>query len=375
MAEHCFRKARVLGSSPNRGFNKFFKQNKLKTNMRKRGISTVVVTVLMILIAIVAVIILWQAIKSLISQDIGINLVSLKIKSAVANGKIVDIKIKREIGEGNLVKIKFVFENERSYSEIIENNMGELEERDFSFNLTGKINATKVSVAPIVKTEKGNEKLGNLVDSKEIENSSQIQLLAGIIKINPDKLIADISLNDDGTPELKRIQIKWDISSIPANKQIDNGKLCMYIIEIINSSDTGFPDNDANVSRVINQSWDESISSCVPPCENLFNSTNMPLANEASATWSSITEGTWSCVDVTTQLRASYLAGEKNFSLRIEDIDNIPMMINTVEDNDGLIIGAGGIGGTPPTNNGIIFEDRENSGSSGNLPYLNITYT
>ena len=141
--------------------------------MKKRGISEVVTVILIILLSIAAIIIVWQVVRIMIERQ-EINAASittdLEIKKAEISENVVYVKVKRNPGEGDIIGVKFVFENgTSSYTETVYQEIKELEERSFSFNLTGKLsNVNKISVYPIIKTEKGNEIIGPVKDSKEV---------------------------------------------------------------------------------------------------------------------------------------------------------------------------------------------------------------
>jgi hypothetical protein len=93
-------------------------------NIMKRGKKAqgkVIAVVLLILLAILAVILLWNAIKGLLKIktadfDSGIMLVSIStdkdfyVKS-ISGGNYVDVPVKRAAGEGKLVLIKIIFTN------------------------------------------------------------------------------------------------------------------------------------------------------------------------------------------------------------------------------------------------------------------------
>lgn len=164
---------------------------------------------------------------------------------------------------------------------------------------------------------------------------------------------ADLEI--DNSVGLAGVIIKWNITAVPSGQTIDDSRQCFYLI-----FNTGL-DSDTNISRINDQAWDESISAAAVNALGLTD-------EDVTKTWSSTTTETWTCVDVTTQIKASYDAGNENASLWIEDPDNPLGSITATWDADGLYWGDGG-------GDYFYLEDREDGGFTGNPPYLNITYS
>jgi len=144
--------------------------------MEKRGISGVVVTVLIILLAILAIALVWGFLKGFIKKSaLGIHTqcltCSLDIKKAEVDyeNNLIYVKIERNTGEGNLSGIRFKFLN--STGSIIrdkETNMEELEIKIFSFDDIGDVeDISKVEIAAIVSLS-GEEDICRIVDSENI---------------------------------------------------------------------------------------------------------------------------------------------------------------------------------------------------------------
>lgn len=148
--------------------------------MNKRGLSGVVTTILVVAISIVAIVGVFVVVNGFLKS--GANQISLskltvdaKIKSASINytTDIASIRVKREIGPGDMVGLKFVFEDNKN-SDVIERrtaNFNELAERTFDINLSleapdlGLYRISKVSIAPIIKLESGEEAIGKVSDT------------------------------------------------------------------------------------------------------------------------------------------------------------------------------------------------------------------
>ena len=148
--------------------------------MNKKGLSNVITTLILIVVALVAVGIVWVVVNNIISEgseqiSLGAFTISLEIKNAQINAdNSVSLNVERNAGRGDIAKIKFIFENETD-SNIVEKEIAlqELEKRNFVFTSSeiSVINPTKVSIAPVFKSESGKESVGNIADSFELRKS------------------------------------------------------------------------------------------------------------------------------------------------------------------------------------------------------------
>ena len=137
--------------------------------MKKRGLSTIVVTLIIILLSLVAVGVVWVVVRNLLvngskEAQIGTLTVSLSIKKAFEQQGNITVNVRRNVGTGELSKIKFVI-SDGTTSEVVtqDASMAELDEKSFSIHPT-KLIATQVetvSVAPVVQTTDG-ESTGEL---------------------------------------------------------------------------------------------------------------------------------------------------------------------------------------------------------------------
>lgn len=144
--------------------------------MNKRGISNVIVTLIIIVISLVAIGLVWGVVRNIISEgaeDISLAgfKINIKISSAGINGNNINVNVKRNVGEGNLTGIKFIFTagedteaKERTFS------LKELESKAFDFTLND-LNISEVesvSIAPKYLSGSGKETLGNIMDTYNI---------------------------------------------------------------------------------------------------------------------------------------------------------------------------------------------------------------
>jgi hypothetical protein len=142
----------------------------------KRGLSTIVIALIIILVSLVAVGIVWIVIKNLLTsgtKEIGFGkfTIDLKIKNAYEQAGNITVNVERKSGGGELVKIKFILSDGKTSEAIIQNaNLGELESKIFSLHPTqlAPTQVASVSVAPIFKTAEGNEAVGEITSTYNI---------------------------------------------------------------------------------------------------------------------------------------------------------------------------------------------------------------
>jgi len=144
-----------------------------------RGLSAVVTTLLIILLAIVAIGAVWVVISGIISEgseEISLGRFTLDISIDIAYVDSIDSSIKVEVrrnsGAGELTNIRFIFfDGVDSIIVTKEAPLKELEKQTFSFTSEeiGDIGeGDSVSIAPIFETGSGNERVGAVTDTEQI---------------------------------------------------------------------------------------------------------------------------------------------------------------------------------------------------------------
>ncbi len=142
-------------------------------NWKKRGLSTIIVTLILIGLSLVAIGIFWVIIRDMINrQASGISLEKLTVSMDIENvyspgGNNISVQVKRNTGKGEIIGIKFIFYNETD-NEVFSGNtsLKELEIKTFTFILNMNVTEIeKVSIAPIFKS---NSEPGNIADTYEI---------------------------------------------------------------------------------------------------------------------------------------------------------------------------------------------------------------
>ena len=173
------------------------------------------------------------------------------------------------------------------------------------------------------------------------------------------EVLADVYSTD--AEENKEFQIKFNISAIPSTSTVNSVDLCVYTTECAGG---GCIDTDANFSRVLDYGWEED---GFGPDEWNAQSTDTVTSSE---TWNNTVAETWWCLNVTAVVEKDISGDNKNTTIRIEDLD-YPAG-DSFEVTDDQLLYLGNVAMWDIYN---IIEDRENTGTSGNTPYLVIDYT
>ena len=155
--------------------------------MNKRGLSNVIVVLIMIVISLIAVGLVWGVAQQIISEgteDISLAgfKINIKIIKAEIDGNNINVNTKRNVGSGNLTGIKFIFSDGEN-TEIKERTVSlkELESTIFTFTLNelNVLEVESVSIAPIYLSDSGKEILGNIADTFEFASSGSVGGICG----------------------------------------------------------------------------------------------------------------------------------------------------------------------------------------------------
>ena len=109
----------------------------------RKSLSTIISTLIIILLVLVAAGITWVVVKKLIQEraewiELGRFTLDLEIKAAqIENGDVTVVVVRRNPGQGNYIGMNFIF-SDGTNSEIIREDvvLREREERSFTFTLT-----------------------------------------------------------------------------------------------------------------------------------------------------------------------------------------------------------------------------------------------
>jgi hypothetical protein len=143
----------------------------------KRGLSTIIVTLILIVVSLVAVAIFWVVVRNLLQTGTeGIGLGRYTLSANIKNVNLdnstnnVSLTVERNPGQGEINGIEFIF-SDGTESEVVKEtiSMKELESRKFYFHLT-KLNVSKlisISIAFLIKQD-NTETLGDVVDKYNV---------------------------------------------------------------------------------------------------------------------------------------------------------------------------------------------------------------
>ena len=151
----------------------------------KKGLSAIISAVLMILLVIIAIGIIWYAVRGMLynvsdelqagTSKVVLNIVDDSVKPVLDEGNsAISFKISRDIGEGDLSKIRVILESdEKKNVELPAGDFNQLDEKTFIVPLGEIVFLKSISVAPIVKTESGKESLGYVTDNYKFTDKEQ----------------------------------------------------------------------------------------------------------------------------------------------------------------------------------------------------------
>jgi hypothetical protein len=150
--------------------------------MKKGGLSTIVITLILIVISLVAIGTVWLVVSNLLksnSNQIGTSgiTLSMEIEHVYQNNNGVNVGVVRNPGEGTVTKIQFIFsDGENSVSVTRDVNLSELRAQNFVFQ-SSEINLSSVksvSIAPYYIGNNGNELLGTVKDTFSLSSNQSI---------------------------------------------------------------------------------------------------------------------------------------------------------------------------------------------------------
>jgi hypothetical protein len=185
--------------------------------MDRKGLSDVVVAILMILLVIAAVSIIWAFVSVFINDganqiDSSVFTTSLsvaKVDYLNETSKSVAFLIKREMGNGNMTGFRVVLSdiNGESDSFIYNESLDELNTKYITLNYSssGLSNISKIEVVPILITNKntvldgkvfGSYKIKNEIEQKNIEQNNEVDLIApSLAIIYPTSITYSVQIN------------------------------------------------------------------------------------------------------------------------------------------------------------------------------------
>ncbi len=149
--------------------------------MNKRGLSTIIIAMILIMLSLVAIGVIWVMVRNIISggtEQIGFEkfTINLKITNAYEQNEDIVVDVKRNTGKGNLTKIKFIiYDNDTSEIITQTSNLVELGTKNFFLSPLELVSTeiVKVSIAPIFRLSDGTESIGGITDTYYLSSESE----------------------------------------------------------------------------------------------------------------------------------------------------------------------------------------------------------
>lgn len=141
----------------------------------KRGMSGVILTIIMIALVLVATTIVWGVVSNILTQQANsVSGTSFGIDLDIEKYQITDdglsVTLVRGSGKGDLAGVAFVTTlNGKSTTTKVEANLDELGTE--TFILPGVYSVDSISLAPIVETDSGIEETKNVIETKNVDST------------------------------------------------------------------------------------------------------------------------------------------------------------------------------------------------------------
>ena len=161
--------------------------------MNKKSLSTIVVTLIIILISLVAVGMVWVVVSNLLkggaeqtTTGMGSLFINLELQKvqAEANGDL-SIIVKRNVGAGDLSGIYFLISDGTNQKGIQKDaSLTELGSQTFtilSSEISDLVGVKEVSIAPVIKSGSGKGTVGNVLDTYDNSEEYDIIFLNNLI--------------------------------------------------------------------------------------------------------------------------------------------------------------------------------------------------
>lgn len=143
----------------------------------RRGLSTIVVTLIVIVLSLVAVGVVWAVVSNLLKNsssqvgELNTLMINLKITSAYEQAGDIHINLQRQVGKGDLIKVKFILSDGTNSETLTENSIiKELDPQNFILHPSSLLSTkiATVSVALIYKSSDGKDTIGSVTDTYNI---------------------------------------------------------------------------------------------------------------------------------------------------------------------------------------------------------------
>ncbi len=190
-----------------------------------KGLSTIVATLLIILLTLVAVAIIWVVVKNVIktgAEEVSIGKFSISLEISrveIANSTGINITVKRNPGEANLAGIVFITyssDNSKSFKSYFV--LQPLQEKEFGIVLSSfnSASARKIAIAPILISDSGKEFIGEIQDEYIFPEPILFVCGDGIVELPYEACDDGDNDNGDGCSEDCDVEIGWVCNGQPS---------------------------------------------------------------------------------------------------------------------------------------------------------------
>ncbi|VVB82852.1 Uncharacterised protein [uncultured archaeon] len=193
----------------------------MKRVMNKFGLSTIVVTLILVVLSLVAVGVVWAVISNLLKTgeqqsnfQFGTLFLNLKIEKVLvdSNGNFL-VTVSRGSGEGDLREIDFIVSDGKN-SVVVKKptTLSELGTSTFTLmpsDLTGLSGIIQVDIAPVINSG-GQNQVGSKVDSKK---SDYYNSCSGILNAGQSHGDGIYTIDPDGFGSAESLQVYCDMTT------------------------------------------------------------------------------------------------------------------------------------------------------------------
>ncbi len=138
--------------------------------MKKRGMSTIIASILIILIVLIAIAIVWVSIRTIFKQgseqiELSKFTIDLNIDGVTIKNESVQVKVSRNPGEGDLKGVAFIVYYDEFNSLVFDKenaSIQPLEIKTFILDHTGTV--SKIAIAPLIESKSGKIIRGPILD-------------------------------------------------------------------------------------------------------------------------------------------------------------------------------------------------------------------